>query len=197
MTECRRTAMLKKCVVMAALVLALSPAAAHADWLFTPNLGTTFGGSTNGNEHFTYGASIGWMGAGIFGWEADLSYTPEFFEPSDGNFDFVDGSNVVSAMANAIIGIPVGGQHGAGVRPYLAGGIGLLSREVQSSNDLFNVSTHDWGFDLGAGVMGFMTDHIGLRGDVRYLRSFKDIGDNFDAGSFHYWRGTGGVTFRW
>jgi len=189
--------MLKKYVVMAALVLALSPAAAHADWLFTPNLGTTFGGSTNGNEHFTYGASIGWMGAGIFGWEADLSYTPEFFEPSGGDFDFVDGSNVVSVMANAIIGIPIGGQHGGGVRPYLAGGIGLLSREVQSSNDLFNVSTHDWGFDVGAGVMGFLTDHVGLRGDVRYLRSFKDIGDNFDAGSFHYWRGTGGVTFRW
>ena len=70
--------MLKKCAVMGALLLALSPAAAHADWLFTPNLGTTFSSSTNSNEHFTYGASIGWMGAGIFGWEADLSYTPEF-----------------------------------------------------------------------------------------------------------------------
>ena len=93
--------MLKKCAVMAALVLALSPAAAHADWLFTPNLGTTFGGDTNGNEHFTYGASIGWMGAGIFGWEADLSYTPEFFEGSDADFDFSGGSNVVSVMANA------------------------------------------------------------------------------------------------
>jgi len=189
--------MLKKCVVMAALVLALSPAAAHADWLFTPNLGTTFGGSTNGNDHFTYGASIGWMGAGIFGWEADLSYTPEFFEPGDGDFDFVDNSNVVSVMGNALIGIPIGGQHGAGFRPYLAAGLGLLSREVQSSNDLFNVSTHDWGFNLGAGAMGFMTEHIGVRGDIRYLRSFKDIGDNFDAGAFHYWRGTAGVTFRW
>src|SRR5919109_2140011 len=100
-------AMLKKCAVMAALVLALSPAAAHADWLFTPNLGATFGGSTP-TEHFTYGASIGWMGNGIFGWEADLSYTPDFFEPSGGGLEFVDSNNVVSVMGNAIIGIPIG-----------------------------------------------------------------------------------------
>src|SRR5215475_14132355 len=120
--------MLKKCALMAALVLALSPAAAHADWLFTPNLGTTFGGSTNGNEHFTYGASIGWMGNGIFGWEADLSYTPDFFEPSGGGLDFVDSNNVVSVMGNAIIGIPIGGQHGGGFRPYFAAGLGKLRR---------------------------------------------------------------------
>jgi hypothetical protein len=45
--------------------------------------------------------------------------------------------------------------------------------------------------------MGFFTDHVGVRGDIRYLRSFKDLADNFDAGAFHYWRGTAGVTFRW
>ena len=78
--------MLKKYALMAALVLVLSPAAARADWLFTPNLGSTFGGDASGNEHFTYGASIGWMGAGIMGWEADLSYTPEFFEPGTINW---------------------------------------------------------------------------------------------------------------
>ena len=193
--------MLKKCAVMAALVLALSPAAAQADWLFTPNLGTTFGGDTNGNEHFTYGASIGWMGAGIFGWEADLSYTPEFFEGSDADFDFSGGSNVVSVMANAIIGIPIGGQTGGGFRPYFAAGIGMLQPEARSSDDLFHVDNSEWGFNLGFGAMGFMTDHIGLRGDVRYLRSFEDpVRDNdFDiaVGNFDYWRGTAGVTFRW
>jgi hypothetical protein len=189
--------MLKKCAVMAALVLALSPAAAQADWLFTPNLGATFGGATNGQEHFTYGASIGWMGAGIFGWEADLSYTPEFFEGNDNDFDFIDGSNVVSAMANAIIGIPVGGQTGGGVRPYFAAGIGLLSREVQSDNDLFDVNSNEWGFNLGGGVMGFMSDHVGFRGDFRYIRSFEDLEQTLDAGSFDFWRGTAGVTFRW
>ena len=193
--------MLKKCALMAALVLVLSPAAARADWLFTPNLGTTFGADASGNEHFTYGASIGWMGAGIFGWEADLSYTPEFFEPGDGDFDPVDNSNVVTAMANAIIGIPIGGQTGAGFRPYFAAGMGMMSTNVESSNSLFDVNSNEWGFNLGVGAMGFMTDHVGFRGDLRYFRSFQDLeAENstpFSAGSFDYWRGTAGVTFRW
>ena len=193
--------MLKKCAVMAALVLALSPAAAHADWLFTPNLGTTFGADTNGNEHFTYGASIGWMGAGALGWEADLSYTPEFFRDNDGEFSLVSDSNVVSWMANVIIGIPIGGQYGAGFRPYVTGGVGALQTEVGNENDLFHVNNDEFGFDVGAGAMGFMSDHVGFRGDLRYLRSFQDPepDNEFDiaAGNFDYWRGTVGLTFRW
>jgi len=193
--------MLKKCALIAALLLVIGPASARADWLFTPNLGTTFGGAASGNEHFTYGASIGWMGAGALGWEADLSYTPEFFEPGDGDFDPVDNSNVTTAMFNVVGGIPVGGQHGGGFRPYVTGGIGLMQREVESANSLFNVNSNEWGFNLGVGAMGFMTDHVGFRGDVRYLRSFQDLeAENstpFTAGSFDYWRGTAGLTFRW
>lgn len=193
--------MLKRYVLMAALVLVLLPAASRADWLFTPSLGTTFGADTNGNEHFTYGASIGWMGAGIMGWEADFSYTPEFFEGSDGDFDFTGDSNVVTAMANAIIGIPVGGQTGGGFRPYFAAGLGLLQREISSDDALFNVNNNEFGFNLGGGVMGFMTDHVGFRGDLRYTRSLEDPSEDneFDigVGNFDYWRGTAGVTFRW
>ena len=103
--------MVKKWLMIAALsAVAFTPATASADWLFTPNMGAAFGGATSGTEHFTYGASIGWMGAGIFGWEADLAYTPEFFEGDDDDIDFIDGSNVTTAMFNAIIGAPVGGQ---------------------------------------------------------------------------------------
>jgi len=188
---------MKKWVIVAALALAFSPSGAAADWLFTPNLGTTFGGATHGQEHFTYGASIGWMGEGIFGWEADLSYTPEFFEGNDNDFDFIDGSNVVSAMFNAIVGAPVGGQLGPGFRPYFSAGIGMVQREVQSDDDLFDVSSNDWGFNLGGGAMGFATDNVGFRGDLRYIRSFEDLEQTFDAGSFDFWRGTAGITFRW
>jgi hypothetical protein len=193
--------MLKKCAMIAALSLVLLPASARADWLFTPALGTTFGGDTNGNEHFTYNLSLGWMGAGIFGWEADLGFTPEFFEASDGDFDFDGGNNVVSAMANALVGIPIGGQTGGGFRPYFAAGIGMLQTEARSSEDAFSIDNSEWGFNLGVGAMGFMTDHVGFRGDLRYLRSFEDpVRDNeFDiaVGNFDYWRGTAGVTFRW
>jgi hypothetical protein len=102
-------------------------------------------------------------------------------------------------MFNAIVGAPVGGQFGPGFRPYFSGGIGLLSREVQSEDDLFDVNSNEWGFNLGGGAMGFATDHVGFRGDLRYIRSFEDLeGDDiFEAGSFDYWRGTAGITFRW
>ena len=138
----------------------------------------------------------GWA-RGFSDGKRDLSYTPEFFEGDDNDFDFIDGSNVGSAMLNAIVGVPIGGQLGPGFRPYFAGGIGLLSREIQSEDDLFDVNSNEWGFNLGAGAMGFMTDHVGFRGDLRYVRAFEDLEETFDAGSFEYWRGTAGITFRW
>ena len=104
-------------------------------------------------------------------------------------------------MANALIGIPVGGQTGGGVRPYFAAGLGVLQREISSDDALFNVNNNEFGFNLGGGIMGFMTDHVGFRGDVRYTRSFEDPEEDneFDigVGNFDYWRGTAGVTFRW
>ena len=193
--------MLKKCAMIAALSLVLLPGTARADWLFTPALGSTFGGDTNGNEHFTYNLSLGWMGAGIVGWEADFGFTPEFFESDDADLDFDGGNNVVSAMGNVLVGIPVGGQTGGGFRPYVAAGIGMLQTEARTNDDLFALDNSEFGFNLGFGAMGFMTDHVGFRGDIRYLRSFEDpTEDNeFDlgVGNFDYWRGTAGVTFRW
>jgi opacity protein-like surface antigen len=193
--------MLKKCVMVAALALMLAPASARADWLFTPNIGGGFGGDASGREHLTYGATIGWMGAGIFGWEADFAYTPEFFESEDTDLDFIDNSNVTSFMANAVIGIPVGGQRGAGFRPYFTAGAGILSRNVQGDDDLFEVNNNEFGFNLGVGAMGFATDHVGFRGDLRYYRSLEDPDEDneFDigVGNFDFWRATAGVTFRW
>jgi len=194
--------MLKKCAVMAALALALSPGSARADWLFTPNVGAGFGGDAQGREHLTYGASIGWMGGGVLGWEADLAYTPEFFEGDDEDLDAFDGdSNVTSVMGNLLVGIPIGGQTGGGVRPYFAGGAGLMKSRVEDADALFEIDNNDFGINLGGGVMGFMTDNVGFRGDIRYFRAFGEDETNeridFDVSDFDFWRGTVGLTFRW
>jgi opacity protein-like surface antigen len=199
--------MLKKCAVMAALALALSPASARADWLFTPNIGAGFGmnsgDAAGGGEHLTYGVSLGWMGEGIIGWEADLAYTPEFFEGDDDDLDVVNtgDSNVTSILGNVIVGIPIGGQTGGGVRPYFAGGAGLLQTRVEDADAVFEIDNNDFGINLGGGVMGFMTDNVGFRGDIRYFRGFgEDEGNDqvdIDLSDFDFWRGTVGVTFRW
>lgn len=192
---------MKRYLIGAALVVALAPASAQADWLFTPSIGTTFGADTNGREHFTFGTALGWMGGGAFGWEAELAFTPEFFEGNDDDFDFDGGSNVVTAMGNVIIGVPIGGQRDAGFRPYLTAGLGMLQAEARSNDDLFRVDNSEFGFNAGVGALGFFSDHIGLRADLRYLRSFADPEEDnefdIDIGNFDYWRATGGLTFRW
>ena len=201
--------MLKKCAVLAALALALSPASARADWLFTPNIGAGFGmnsgDAAGGGEHLTYGVSLGWMGEGIIGWEADLAFTPEFFSPDDdsleGEGSSVSDSNVTTIMGNVLVGIPIGGQTGVGVRPYFVGGAGLLQTRVEDAAALFDVDNNDFGINLGGGVMGFMTDNVGFRGDLRYFRAFSEDTTNeqpdFDFSDFDFWRATAGVTFRW
>jgi opacity protein-like surface antigen len=193
--------MLKKCVLVAALATVLAPAAASADWLFTPNAGVGFGGIANGREHLTYGASIGWMGAGVLGWEADFAYIPEFFEPDDDTIDLVDTSNVTTFMVNVILGAPVGGTGGGGFRPYFSGGLGMIRSNVENAQSLFKVTNREFGFNLGAGAMGFVSDHVGFRGDVRYFRQFADPepDNEFDVGlsDLDFFRATVGITFRW
>lgn len=192
--------MLKKCVFTVALAALLLPGSARADWLFTPNIGSTFGADADGREHLTYGASIGWMGEGIFGFEADLQYTPEFFEANDTDLDLIDSANVLTFMGNAIVGVPIGGQFGAGFRPFGVVGIGLLQSQQEDTEAVFDVNNNEFGFNVGGGAMGFVNDHFGLRGDVRYVRSFEEADDNITTigvGDFDFWRGNFGVTFRW
>ena len=140
-------------------------------------------------------------GAGIFGWEADLAYTPEFFEGDDDDIDLIDNSNVTTFMFNAIIGAPVGGTTGGGFRPYFSGGLGLMQSNVSDAESLFEVNNSEFGINLGGGAMGFVSDHVGFRGDVRYFRQLSDpVEDNeFDValGDLDFWRATGGITFRW
>ena len=193
--------MLKKCAMLAALATLLAPGAASADWLFTPNVGAGFGGSASGREHLTYGASIGWMGAGVFGWEADFAYTPEFFSEDDDDVELFSDSNVTTFMVNAILGIPVGGQYGGGFRPYFSGGIGLMQSSVTDAVSFLKVDNSEFGINLGAGAIGFVSDHVGIRGDVRYFRQLTDPDEDnefdIDLGEFDYWRATAGLTFRW
>ncbi|HSL20822.1 MAG TPA: porin family protein [Vicinamibacterales bacterium] len=195
-------------VLCGALVIG-APATASADWMFTPFVGLTAGGnvedisgaSLDTDTKANFGGGLTWMGAGIVGFDLDFGYAPNFFGDSP---EFGD-SNVTTLMANAVVGVPIGGQSGAGVRPYVVGGIGLLRERIDSANQFFDdVSRNDWGFNLGGGVTGFVTDNVGIRGDIRYFRALKgdtedDRGtdlDIFDIDSLDFWRATVGVSFR-
>jgi opacity protein-like surface antigen len=205
----------RKLIATATLVLSVlvaTPSKASADWLVTPYVGWNWGGSANFinfsdfddkfEQRANFGVSFGWMGAGVVGWEVDLGFTPNFFQNTTGSGDFEFGdSNVTTLMGNVIVGVPIGGQHGLGFRPYAVGGVGLIRSHVGGPDDFFDISSNDWGINVGAGAMFFFTDHFGLRGDVRYFRSLQDDepDDLFDVGlaDFDFWRGTVGATFRW
>jgi len=204
----------RKCFAILSLVLVASvatPSKASADWLLTPFVGWNWGGTANllNLEDFDdefeqkamFGASLGWMGGGVFGFEADFGFSPNFFQNTSGpgNFEFGD-SNLTTLMGNVLIGVPIGGQHGVGFRPYAVGGVGIIKSRIGDAGDLFEVDSTNWGFNVGAGAMFFFSDKVGLRGDVRYFRSLQDDepDDDFDVAlaNFRFWRGTLGVTFR-
>ena len=200
---------LRKAIIAACFVVAsaAAPAKASADWLFTPFLGSTFGGSANlggqGGDFkdeferkLNYGASLAATGAGPIGFELDFGYSPNFFGLSDDtNFNLTGDGNVTTLTGNLLIG-PSSGR----VRPYVVGGVGLIRSKVDNTAGFFDkVSTNDFGLDAGAGIIGLFSENVGLRGDIRFFRSLQDNDpDSFDLslGSFKFWRGTLGITFK-
>lgn len=207
---------LRKLIVttaVCAVAFAAVPSTASADWVITPFIGWNFNGSADVNgansETFAskfdhkidYGVSASQMGAGAIGWEVDFGYSPNFFANTAGTngIQFTNTSNVTTLTGNLIVGVPVGG-HGASIRPYAVGGVGLIRSNVQDAAGLFDVTTkNDFGFDLGAGAMGFFSQNVGLRGDVRYFRGFRGTNSNVTGlglSSFNFWRGSLGVTFK-
>jgi opacity protein-like surface antigen len=197
---------------IALAIVATLPSTASADWTFSPFIGATFNGSLNDQDldqatsnHLSWGGSLAYMGAGIAGFELDFGYSPEFFhnDPDNGDpdIDFLGSGNVTTLMANAIFGAPIGGMERS-VRPYAVAGVGLIRQKVDDVDDVFDIDDNSFGFNLGGGVMGMFSDNVGIRGDIRYFRSFRnDSGDgiddlDFDLTGLSFWRGTVGVTFR-
>ena len=199
----------RKLLMISALALVLLPASAQAQgWFFSPFIGGNFGGSADFGDfpdeddaverRLDFGATLGWN-ASVVGWEVDFGWSPNFFEDTAGdrNFEFGD-SNVTTIMGNLLLSAPPG----SGFRPYASGGLGLIRANVQSGTGLFNdLSSNDLGINLGGGVNAQFNDNVGVRGDLRYFRSLQDNeADNdldLSLGSFDFWRGTVGLTFRW
>lgn len=196
--------MMKKQVMwigLIGIVLLLSPAAARADWLFTPQIGTTI---TNG-ANLSYGASIGWVGDGKFGFEFEWAVAQSFLDTDfddgivrDFDHDLLD-NRASSYMFNAVVGGPKDGASNT-FRPYFSGGVGWLRSSIESEELLFEEDNTKFGFNLGGGVMTYVRN-IGLRGDVRYYQTMSDSEFNdtlgLEIGDYDFWRATVGVTFRW
>jgi hypothetical protein len=189
-------------LLMVVLLCGLSASAARADGLLIPFVGVNFGGDA-GTElgealdasRFNWGASFAWMGAGIIGVEGDLSYSPDFFGKTDEG-----GSSVFTATGNLLVGVPFGGQQGFGIRPYALVGIGIVHPNGEAFGSQFD-DENKISWDFGGGVMLFFGSHAGIRGDIRYFRTFEaleflGIELEEEPGDLDFTRGSLGFVFR-
>lgn len=155
-------------LIFATLVWIGGPREAAAQGFISPFIGYNFSGDagcpqiTNCNDKKTdWGVAFGALGS-VVGFEAELGYTKNFFGEST-----AQTSNVLTFMGNVMLAPKIGP-----IQPYGLVGLGLIRTAVEvtalSSND-----TNQLGWDGGGGVIVFFSQHVGVRGDVRYFRSFE------------------------
>ena len=168
---------LRRTLAIGFLLMALTPAAARADGLLVPFAGVNFGGNAGESfgdgtdaDRFDWGVSFAWFGGGVFGFEGDIGYSPDFYGKND-----VGGSSVLSLMGNVLIGVPFGGQQGFGIRPFGLVGIGVLKSDLESFDELAGFDDSEAAWNFGGGVIIFFAQHVGMRADIRYFRTFGDV----------------------
>lgn len=177
--------------ILGLAILVLMPSTALADGVFTPFAGVSFGGDQT-ERVTTYGISLAMMAGGIFGFELDFAQTAE----AKTDTVFSTNSRVTTVMANIVVGVPIGAA-----RPYVSGGLGWLRNKVNgegAGGQMAVVTSDGVGVDFGGGLMGFFTDHVGARVDIRYIRAVTAGESLFDFSfeNFSFVRFTGGVALR-
>jgi opacity protein-like surface antigen len=200
---------LRRALIVLALLSPASPG--RADTLFTPFLGANLNSSPAASlneivgdpSRTAFGVSIATMGGGVFGVEADLGYSPKFFgtDINIGNVPIeLAHNNVLTGMFNLTLGIPIQSHGGVGIRPYGVAGVGLIHQHIEAIGGAIDVSTTDFGYDVGGGLMLFFGRHVGMRGDLRYIRTASDnpLSDliALKQGSLNFTRASVGITFR-
>ena len=179
-------------LVFALVLLAARPA--RAEGLVVPFIGFSFGGDaanclslTNCDEpRLDWGVSLASV-HGIFGFEADLGYAPQFFGKAPGA-----DNGVLTLMSNLLVLIPAGP-----VRPFALVGIGLVRPHAQLNGSALSVDSNTIGYDVGGGVDVLAGRHLGVRGDVRHIRTLQDVSLGvFSGAQLELWRGSVGLVVR-
>jgi opacity protein-like surface antigen len=165
---------IRRCSVLLNIVTLLwigHPREAAAQGFVSPFIGYNFGGQsgcpqiTNCSDKKTdWGVSFGALGS-VVGFEAELGYTKNFFGESS-----AQSSDVLTFMGNVMLAPKFGP-----VQPYGVIGLGLLRTTVRATLLGTSGDQNQIGWDGGGGLIVFFTEHVGVRGDVRYFRSFQIV----------------------
>jgi hypothetical protein len=195
-------------LVLAAGFLLMCARSDGADRQLRPFVGATFGGDTTfaldidpdnagGGPKPAIGVSAVFLGE-LLGAEVDVFDGPGFFGTGS---DLVKSSRVTTFTGNVIVAAP----HRAteySLRPYVVGGLGLMQVRRTTLFNVFDISAVLPTIDVGAGALAFVTNRVGVSGDVR---RFQSVGDNpssdglTTSGEQHlsFWRAAVAVVFRY
>ena len=181
-------------LILAAALLAAGATPARADGFLTPFIGFNFGGdSTNcasltscDEKRVNWGVGLGTTN-GIFGFEEEFAYAPNFFGTTTGD------NAVLTLMSNLMVVIPAGP-----IQPYGIIGAGLVRPHAQLSASSIASDQNTLGWNIGGGLNIFFGKSVGVRGDVRHVRTFQDItlGGLFTTAPLDFYRASAGLTLR-
>jgi hypothetical protein len=201
-------------LAVAGLLVICTPDPGQAEWQFAPFLGYTFGGATTivdledatGERRWNIGGAVRLVGDGPVGLEGLLVYTPRFFQrPEEAPIDTrVTSSRTYAMMGNVLLTAPRRWTQ-YGLRPYVSGGVGLLHASANDLQDGFPIDLNLLGMNAGGGAVGFLTDRVGLRFDLRHFRKIHGPDAEevrppvtfFEPIRLHYWTASVGLVVRY
>ena len=181
---------LLRVLLFSAILFLTFPDAAAAEWQFTPFIGYTFKGSTTivdfdldedreatDQTRLNFGGAVRLIGESPFGIEAYYVHTPGFFDPKR-RFGIilpvVLESRTYAVMGNVVLSTP---RHWNryGLRPSLSGGIGLMHASLDDQLQVSPYTVNLVGMNIGGGAVGFVSDRVGVRFDLRDFRNIKGV----------------------
>jgi len=191
-------------VVLVAGLLLSAPTYTQ-DRQIRPFIGATFGGGTTfvdledvaGKPNLAIGVGASFLGD-IFGAEVEIADAPGFFE-SDGR-RLVRGSRVTTLTGSFVVAAPRRLTEYS-LRPYVVGGGGLMRLRTTTAFNVFDVTRVVPVFDVGVGVVGFLTNRVGVSWDVRRFQSIGGetgpVGLSWDVEQLSFWRATMALAIRY
>jgi hypothetical protein len=168
---------------VASVLLVALPRAARADFFVIPFAGMKFGGSTSivdlelaaGKKKLVLGVAALKIDNRVIGFEAEFGNIAGYF----GNEELAaerplvkPGSYVNDLTGSLVFSLPPGAT-GGGLRPYAVVGGGLIHAETLDYLEVLQVRRTMPAINLGVGAIGLITPNVGVRFDVRHLRSLS------------------------
>jgi len=158
-------------VALTALLGLAAPRGAHAQGFLAPSFGYNFAGDAGcrsatecEDKNWNWGGSLGALGSFV-GVELELTYEGKFTG---------DRSNQTSAVTTLMGNLMLAPRITI-VQPYGVAGIGMIRTKVETGIAGSSESENQVGWTLGGGMIIFLQEHFGVKGDVRYYHSFQAL----------------------